>query len=290
MNNHKLSLIVLAIICLGASSCSKVADRNYQLLNNNVQTTTRDIIISNNTIPLSAAVETGLNFLQQKNANMSVGLKNAITVVKNGKPYFHIVNANKGFVILSPDSAYVPVLAYDCANNFSFADKDLNPGLKQWFNKHSIEIDFIRNTHNSYTDSIGKENKMLWRSFALAVRKEGKSFGINATTQKLKNPVPFNAGATLVATVPFAFSTYSTVVPLCATQWGQEYPYYQYCPLINGVTQTVTGCVPTAMAQIMYFWKTPALYNFSIMPLSLAVTPAATNPIGYSEIGSNGQK
>ena len=74
----KKLFLVFAIFYLGLSSRSKIAEHNI----NTVQTTTRDIIISNNTISLSAAIKTGLNFLQQKNTSTTVSLKDAITVVK----------------------------------------------------------------------------------------------------------------------------------------------------------------------------------------------------------------
>lgn len=44
---------------------------------------------------------------------------------------------------------------------------------------------------------------------------------------------------------------------LCKAQWGQESPYNLKCPEIGGNTG-YTGCVATAMAQIMYYYKYPA--------------------------------
>lgn len=41
------------------------------------------------------------------------------------------------------------------------------------------------------------------------------------------------------------------------TQWGQLYPYYNLCPKSSNVT-TVTGCVATAMAQILKYYEYPA--------------------------------
>lgn len=44
---------------------------------------------------------------------------------------------------------------------------------------------------------------------------------------------------------------------LCKAQWGQESPYNLKCPKI-GENTGYTGCVATAMAQIMYYYKYPA--------------------------------
>lgn len=48
----------------------------------------------------------------------------------------------------------------------------------------------------------------------------------------------------------------TSVSPLIQTQWDQDAPYNNECPSLNS-SQTVTGCVATAMAQIMYYYKWP---------------------------------
>ena len=47
-----------------------------------------------------------------------------------------------------------------------------------------------------------------------------------------------------------------TIEPLLKTQWGQMEPYNKYCPEINGVRYP-TGCVATAIAQIVNYNKWP---------------------------------
>lgn len=46
------------------------------------------------------------------------------------------------------------------------------------------------------------------------------------------------------------------ISPLLTSLWDQEAPFNNYCPNLNGV-RTVTGCVATAMAQVMYYFKWP---------------------------------
>ena len=53
-----------------------------------------------------------------------------------------------------------------------------------------------------------------------------------------------------------AFQGTRGVEPLIKTTWGQEMPYYLQCPIQNG-EYCVVGCVATAMAQVMYYWKFP---------------------------------
>ena len=49
---------------------------------------------------------------------------------------------------------------------------------------------------------------------------------------------------------------YSDIEPLIKTQWNQNEPYNLLCPLIDG-KRTPTGCVATAMAQLMYYYQWP---------------------------------
>lgn len=46
------------------------------------------------------------------------------------------------------------------------------------------------------------------------------------------------------------------IAPLIQTKWSQGAPYNKYCPEINS-ERTVTGCVATSMAQVMYYYKYP---------------------------------
>lgn len=45
------------------------------------------------------------------------------------------------------------------------------------------------------------------------------------------------------------------VGPLVSSKWGQGNPYNSYCPNDSKGKLSITGCVATAMAQIMYYWK-----------------------------------
>lgn len=46
------------------------------------------------------------------------------------------------------------------------------------------------------------------------------------------------------------------VFPFIRTTWNQGYPYNKYCPTIKGKS-TYTGCVATALAQIMKYYEWP---------------------------------
>jgi len=86
-----------------------------------------------------------------------------------------------------------------------------------------------------------------------------------------------------------AFSTRERIDPLLKTQWDQGYPYNLQTPTYND-EHCVTGCVATAMAQVMNFWKYPQQTTAKIpntAPSNLTYTrgpiPAGT-PINWSKI------
>ena len=52
------------------------------------------------------------------------------------------------------------------------------------------------------------------------------------------------------------------ISPMLSTKWNQDAPYNNLCPDING-KKTYTGCVATAMAQVMNYCKWPEKGNGS---------------------------
>ncbi len=48
----------------------------------------------------------------------------------------------------------------------------------------------------------------------------------------------------------------ASIAPLCATKWNQDSPYYDLCPMV-GSDHTYSGCVATAMAQVMKYHNWP---------------------------------
>ena len=55
----------------------------------------------------------------------------------------------------------------------------------------------------------------------------------------------------------------AAVEPLMKSQWNQSDPYNNKCPVINGL-RCPTGCVATAMSQIMYYYRWPQQATTSI--------------------------
>ena len=67
--------------------------------------------------------------------------------------------------------------------------------------------------------------------------------------QKMMEALPSNA-----PTPRQQISRSAEQTPLLSTQWGQSAPYNDKCPIVNGA-RAVTGCVATAMAQVINYEK-----------------------------------
>ena len=77
------------------------------------------------------------------------------------------------------------------------------------------------------------------------------------------------------------------VSPLLTCTWSQGAPYYNLCPFDKGV-RCVTGCVATAMAQVMYYWHYPDVlpdlpaYTTGFYHIYLPALPAT--PVDWAEM------
>ncbi len=68
-------------------------------------------------------------------------------------------------------------------------------------------------------------------------------------------------------------------LPLLTCDWSQGTPYNNQCPEFEG-ERCVTGCVATAMAQVMYFWRypesCPSIPGYKLSWVQLPTLPATT--------------
>lgn len=85
-----------------------------------------------------------------------------------------------------------------------------------------------------------------------------------------------------------------TVGPLLTTTWGQDCGYNSHCPPASDgpCGYAYTGCVATAMAQVMAYWQSPSTYNWSQMPSNYGTDDVAVlmrdigNSVGMSYSGT----
>lgn len=122
-----------------------------------------------------------------------------------------------GYVMVSGSDCMVPIIGY---SEDKFDSAAMNPMMMYMMSGYSCAIAIMQNSKSVASPVIQEEwNKLLEHRLPY--------FG----SQKLKKT-------------------------LTKSRWSQEQPYNSMCPLVNG-ERSVTGCVATAMAQVLYYWKYP---------------------------------
>jgi hypothetical protein len=140
------------------------------------------------------------------------------------EPCFYVfnINSSKGFVIVSAEDNVVPVLAYSDESGFN--SENIPPDVSYWLNGYREQIEEARSKSMQATDEI---------------RSKWEALQSGTGSYLLYKPV-------------------AAVAPLEQTTWNQSPDYNAMCPFDNTYNElTVTGCVATAMAQIMKFWNSP---------------------------------
>ena len=134
-------------------------------------------------------------------------------------PTLYIFNAENGFVVISGDKNVTPVLSFSDQQRYN--DSDVVPPFEMWINHYANQIEQIRREQISQPQYVDYWNRIL-------------------------------------ANAP-AFRTGDEVEPLMLSQWDQGEFYNYYCPrdLAGDNGRVVTGCVATAMAQLLYYYRFP---------------------------------
>ncbi len=180
----------------------------------------------------NTAKTAGQAFLSAK--TNSAALKNASNLqlvyradTKSGNPgspvqpatLFYVFNASHdGFVIVAGDDNVTPILGYSAQGSYDPANVPQN--VAKWMEGYKSEIRYAIENNIQASQEITKE----WQSL-----KSGHVVNVSV------------------------LKSVSVVNPLLKTKWNQSPYYNSLCP--GG---SVTGCVATATAQIMKYWKYPA--------------------------------
>ncbi len=80
-----------------------------------------------------------------------------------------------------------------------------------------------------------------------------------------------------VKAVSLTSVTGGSILPMIPTHWSQNYPYNALCPTIQEQS-TLTGCVATAMAQVMYYHQWPLQTKKRIPAYTSTTTPKINMP------------
>ena len=172
----------------------------------------------------SRAKYVGQQFVQanfeQTRANGELTLVYTATT-NRGAACFYVYNVgNEGFVIVSADDIYRPIVGY--SDQGTFDAQNINPALNCMLNN------LIEGRSNRLTGAADPATASEWETV-------------------------MNNG-TLRSLYPGRAATY-----LCTTTWNQDAPYNMLCPTGAGGPggRCYAGCVATAMSQVMKFWNHP---------------------------------
>lgn len=88
---------------------------------------------------------------------------------------------------------------------------------------------------------------------------EGRNTNFQWWLQAMEHAVSYavSNNIQLVPTKPDPTKYPAAVPPMVTTHWDQDEPYSNLCPTYSGTTKCLTGCVATAMAQVLNYHKTP---------------------------------
>lgn len=153
-----------------------------------------------------------------------------------------------GYVIVPSTTKEVPILAF--SENTKFDENNISPSLNEWINLRLESIEKLENNEIESAPNVEEQ----WVCAAPPIDEEEIVSG---------------------------GSTHLQVGPLLQTRWGQGVGYnnlapHMGCGYSNG--RAPTGCVATAMAQVMKYWEYPNNYNWSIMPDKIySSTPSSSS-------------
>lgn len=146
---------------------------------------------------------------------------------------FYVFNnqIGEGFVLVSADDIAHPILGYSDKGSFR-TDVQLPVNVRGWFKGISKEISSAVDLGIQQSEEVREE----WNS--------------------------------LLEGTPYPKRSTRAVSALLSTTWDQGKPYNNLCPADSNTDsyyggRTVTGCVATAMAQVMKYWNYPAQGNGS---------------------------
>jgi len=184
---------------------------------------------------------------------------------KTGEPAIYVFNLTKGFVFVSADLHFRPIMAY--VDNGVFKKEGMPGGMQRWINKTLENVEIVRS--GRYDN--GKDGVIAWNRYIV----NNDIAAPQKVMQTLSDSDPCTDPVSIGRPVQINTMIYSTYVvgPLLPVTWGQSCTYNELCAVNQnfncpacGTNRPLTGCVATAMAQLMRYHQFPATYNYAGMP------------------------
>ena len=146
------------------------------------------------------------------------------TEMQNNEEMYYAFDFDEGFVIVSAEDAYVPIIGYSYQG--IYPTENLSYNFDSYMQSFIGQIQYIRDNSISATDEI----KDQWEHL-------------------------LTDDITTLITSP----NRDVTTPLTSGMWNQDNPYNFLCPAdpAGPGGHVYAGCVATAMSMIMYYWRYP---------------------------------
>lgn len=170
------------------------------------------------------------------------GSKGEITLSQES--YYVFPNANsKGFTIVSGDDRLPEIVGY--SSQGSYDENNLPEGFVSFMKAYQNLYNKVNMGDAEALKNLAEIN--AWRN-KIAQKKNAALSNSNASSHAASSHANASASA----------ETSSAVAPLLGNiEWDQTSPYNNMCPRYDSVHVAATGCVATAMAQVMAYYKYP---------------------------------
>lgn len=300
--NNKIALLVIGVL----SSCTQVEDNEVVIeaipdisVSQVYVDSKKDIIDIDDAQKVAALFNSSIK--NEKESTRSLNeqdvIINTISDTATGQPLLFVANygSDNGFAIISCTKKTQPIFAYSQQGHFNEYNKDNTLSLFIEAYKKEV-LDAINNN----SESQEKEHSIEWAVFErnLSEAEEKTRSASDAEQLKQQEIQKMTAqGYTYVGDITtlqyyVSQSYYEQVLRDVANNAHPDYDYqsstlffirydepyhimplinvlwHQYSPFNEDAPNYLAGCVPVAVAQIMYYYKYPNTFNWSQIPSS----------------------
>lgn len=154
----------------------------------------------------------------------------------NGIITHYIFNMHpSGYVVVAASDDVLPVLAYSFTGRYEEASPA--PQFTAWVDQYAKQINHVIETQTKGSPFIAS----VWNIYAA------------------DSPAPIQPAVIQGEATSDLGTRANEVAPLITSKWNQNAPYNSACPPdgMGPGGHTYAGCVPVAMAQVMYYYRWP---------------------------------
>lgn len=236
--NYLFNLFLLSVFCISCSDDIEFVEQKNApvILSEKIPVYRTE---ENAIIEVESFIKGNENFSRSELPHYSIGSEIYFcrdTVTNQEYPSFYIANADgeNGYAIISANPYTTPIIAYSESGNLS-----LNDTLQY------KELSFFFNMIDNYISNTFK--------YKVDIEEDGDDLLDVLQTRGRRLP--------LYDAKPGEWQETARVPPLISVKWGQKNPYNNAAPYIKDGQRALTGCVATAVAQIMAYHERPSEYD-----------------------------